>query len=111
MSTAHYLELKDKVEIQKYVKPSDADRKESIAFSGSPRKHPHDSARVILVADPFSENTFFYEFNVDDIVFVEELPSISNLSGDSVSMVRLWVKKNSVAIRCTPFIVNTVIKS
>lgn len=108
MSIVHFLELKDKVEIQKYVKPADTDKKQCISFSGSPRKHPHDPARVILIADPFSENTFFYEFNIEDIMLVEEMPSISNLEGDSVSIVRVWVKKKSIALRCTPFIVDRI---
>jgi len=108
MSIINFLELKEKLEIQKYVKTVDVNKKESISFFGSPRKHPHDQTRAILIADPFSENTFFYEFNIDDIVFAEELPKISNLSGESVSMVRVWVRKKSIALRCTPFIVDTI---
>ena len=108
MSIATFLELKEKLEIQKYSKPSDIDKKETVSFTGSPRKHPYEPSRVVLVADPFSAQTFFYEFNIEDIVLAEEQPSISNLKGESTAMVRLWVKKGSIALRCTPFIVDAL---
>ena len=108
MSIINFLELKEKFEIQTYGKARDIDKSDYIPFSGSPRKHPHEISRVILIADPFTDNTFYYEFQVEDIVFAEELPSMTNLKGKSVSMVRLWVKKQSIAIRCTPFIVDTI---
>jgi len=108
MSIINFLELKEKLEIQKYVKPQTLDKKNHIFFSGSPRKHPYEQTRIILITDPLSENTFFYEFNIEDVAFAEELPSISNLKGDSVSMVRIWVKKRSIGLQCTPFIVGTL---
>ncbi|MEN8211118.1 MAG: inorganic pyrophosphatase Ppa [Thermodesulfobacteriota bacterium] len=108
MSIINFIELKEKLEIQKYTKHETLDKKNFIFFAGSPRKHPYEQTRVVLIADPFSENTFFYEFNIEDIAFAEELPNISNLKGDSVPMVRIWVKKKSVGLQCTPFIVDTL---
>ena len=108
MSIINFLEFKEKLEIQKYVQPENLDQNAHVFFSGSPRKHPYERTRVILIADPFSENTFFYEFNIEDIAFAEELASISNLKGDSVPMVRLWVRKKSIGLQCTPFIVDTL---
>jgi len=49
-----------------------------------------------LVADPFSEHTFCYDFNIQYILSLEEQPSITNMEGESVFMVRLWVKKKSI---------------
>lgn len=106
MATINLLELKEKFEIQTYRKPKNLDKHTHIPFSGSPKKHPHDQDKVILIADPFTPNTFYYEFKIKDIAFAEELPNIANLEGDSVSMARVWVKKRSVAIRCTPFMVD-----
>lgn len=107
MTIVTFSELKEKLEIQKYVEPKDSDKKNCIPFSGSPRKHPYEKTRVILIVDPFSEHTFFYEFNLKDIALAEQLSSISNLKGESVSMVRIWVKKRSVALQCSPFIVDS----
>lgn len=108
MTINKFLELKDKLELQRYVRPVDIDKKACVSFYGSPKKHPYEKKRVVLVADPFSEYTFYYEFNIEDILSVEEQSNITNFNGDSVSMVRIWVKKKSIALRCTPFIVDTI---
>lgn len=94
-------------EIQAYKKPKDfrSLRKTHVCFSGSPKKHPYDSDKVILVADPFSAHNLYYEFKKANISFVEELPNLVNEDGEAITMVRVWVKKMSVGIRCSPFIV------
>ncbi len=97
-----------KFEIQAYRKSGDMDKKNHVPFSGSPRKHPWDPEKIILIADPFTANTFFYEFKIKDIGFAEELSSMTNIEGDSVSMVRIWIKKQSVAIQCSPFVVDVI---
>ncbi len=108
MPIDNFLKLKERLELKKYVKSDNIDKNRYIPFSGSPRKHPYEQTRVILIVDPFSENTFFYEFNIEDIAFVDELSSIANLKGDSVSIVRLWVKRQTIALQCTPFIVDSL---
>jgi inorganic pyrophosphatase len=76
-----------------------------VPFSGHPRKHSLDPDRIILIPDPFSSATVFYEFNVADVDLVEKLPSIVTLDGESLAMVRLWVKKGSLGVWSTPFVV------
>ena len=107
MPISNYLQETKKFEIQTYEKPKDFSmlRDSHIAFSGAPRKHPYDPDKVILIVDPYSTKTFYYEFRADDIAYVEELPSMVNLEGKSITMVRLWIKKMSIGVRCTPFIV------
>jgi len=102
-----FLQQAEKFEIQTYRKPKDLKllKESHVAFSGSPQKHPYDPEKVILVADPFSTSTFYFDFNKDDITYVEELPNIVTLEGDAVPMARIWVKKMSVGVRCTPFLV------
>ncbi len=96
-----------KFQIQAYKKPEDLRvlKETNVPFSGSPRSHPYDSDKVILIADPFSTNNLYYEFSKPDISFVEELPNLVSLEGDTITIVRVWVKKMSVAVRCAPFIV------
>ncbi len=93
--------------IQAYQKPKNVQNLKTthVSFSGSPKKHPYDSKKVILIADPFSTDTLYYEFHKDDISYIEELPNLVNLDGETITMVRIWVKKMSVGIRCSPFIV------
>jgi len=99
-------------EIQAYKKPSNIKniRKTHVSFTGSPQKHPYDDEKVILISDPFSTNTFYYEFRGDDISFVEELPTIVNFDEEVITMVRIWVKKKSIGIRCTPFVIEDISK-
>jgi len=108
MSIINFLELKENLEIQAYEKVKTLDKTIHVPYSGSPRKHPHDKTRFILVADPFTDNTFYYEFQIKDVACAEELPSMTSLKGESIHMVRIWVKKKSIAIHSTPFIVDTI---
>jgi len=96
-----------KFEIEAYKRPkSSKDLKRThVSFSGSPLKHPYDLKKVILIIDPYSRNTSYYEFRSQDISFVEELPSIVDMDGKTVTMVRIWVKKMSVGLLCSLFLV------
>ncbi len=106
MQNMNYPQEAASFQIQAYRKPKDLRvlRAENVSFTGSPRKHPYDPERIILVADPYSANTFYFEFEKADIAFVEELPSVVDMEGAALTMIRIWVKKGSVAVRCTPFI-------
>ncbi len=106
--TLSILEPIEKFEIQAYKKSSQMDKKNHVPFSGSPRKHPWDPEKIILIVDPFTPNTFYYEFKIKDIGFAEELASMTNIEGESVGMARIWVKKKSVAIQSTPFVVEDI---
>lgn len=107
MSAESYPQEAVPFQIQAYKRPKDIYtlRKTHVSFSGSPQKHPYDSDKVILIADPFSANNFYFEFNKNDISYVEELPNVVNLEGETLPVVRIWVKKMSVGVRCSPFIV------
>ena len=108
MVITNFIKSAEKFEIQAYKPPKDPKmlRKTHVAFSGYPQKHPFDSHRVMLVADPYSTNTIYYEFMKKDISYVEELPNIVGPDGETVLMVRIWVKKRSIAVRSSAFIVD-----
>jgi inorganic pyrophosphatase len=107
MSDETIIKRNEKFEIQAYKRPQNIKEllKTHVPFSGSPQRHPYYAERVILVSDPFSTHTFYYEFEAEDISYVEELPSLVDVDGKAISMVRIWVKKRSVAVRCSPFVV------
>ncbi len=96
-----------KFEIEAYERPKNLKglKRTHVPFSGSPLKHPYDPKKVILVPDPYSSSPFYYEFKSDDITFAEKLPSIVNLEGETINIVRFWVKKMSIGMLCTPFLV------
>ncbi len=96
-----------KFEIETFKTPKNPQelKRTHVPFSGSPVKHPLDPKKVILIPDPYTSSPFYYEFNTQDIAFAEKLPSVVNLKGETVNMVRFWVKKMSVGTVCTPFLV------
>ena len=109
MSIRDYLDSQPFQEIIRYDPSLDLAR-DSIAFSGAPRKHPYDDEKLLLIIDPFSEHTSFFEFRIADIAKVEDLPSIGTDSGDNLTMVRIWVKKGSLGVRFEPFEVDNPIR-
>jgi hypothetical protein len=99
-----------KLEIQPFKRPKHITdlKEENVPFSGSPLRHPYDDTKIILLVDPYSNNTFYYEFKADDISFVEELPSVVSMEGENINMARVWIRKRRVGIRCTPFVVDDI---
>jgi inorganic pyrophosphatase len=101
------LQQSRKFEIEAYKKPRELKelRKTHVPFSGSPTIHPYDPKKIILVPDPYSTSPFYYEFRSEDIAFIEKLPPIVSLEREAFKMARLWIKKTSVGLVCTPFLV------
>ena len=107
MPIAKILESSREFEIQTYKRPEDIRQMNltHVSFSGTPFHHPYDNEKVVLLVDPFSSNTLYYEFCTKDISFAEHLENMVDPEGKTLSIVRVWIKKKSVGIRCTPFIV------
>ena len=110
MTLPKFLQKTQKLDIEAYKRPKDWKglSKTHVPFTGSPQKHPYDNDRVVLVADPFSTNAFYYEFKTRDIDYIEDLASMVTIEGDTVNMARLWIKKKAVGVRCTPFVVEDI---
>lgn len=104
MSIRDYLESEPFFEIQRYTS---APPQDAVAFTGTPRKHPYDDGKIVLVGDPSAENPGVYEFLVGDIVHAEDLASPVTQSGESYPRVRIWIRRGSVGIRYEPFEVDT----
>jgi len=107
MQTKNFPQEIKRFEIESYKRPKNLKelKKSHLPFSGSPLKHPYDPQKVILIPDPYSGNPFYYEFKRDDITYAERLPNIVDVNGEAMTMVRFWVKKMSVGMLCTPFLV------
>jgi hypothetical protein len=101
VSIAKYLGT-GKLEIARYS-PRKNLGEDHVAFSGVPRKHPYDEDKLLLIADPFSMHAVFYEFNLSDIVQIDELPNLVTERGENARTARVWVKKGSLGLRYEPF--------
>lgn len=105
MAATTYIQKAEKFEIEKYQAPKDIRSlsKTHVPYTGSPQKHPLDPDQIILVPDPYNPKSPYLEFSKKDITHVEKLANVVNLEGETVTMARIWVKKRSIAIQCTPF--------
>jgi len=104
-----FLQKADLLEIEKYQEPKDmlAMARTHVPFSGSLQKHPHDQQKVILIPDPYSTQMIYFEFRQEDIHYLEKLHGIISLRGETIKITRIWVKKQSLAVRCAPFLVTS----
>jgi inorganic pyrophosphatase len=106
----HFLRLQETFDIQLFDDSQDITqlKKTHVCFTGSPRKHPEREDKIILVADLFGTQPIYYEFKLRDISYVERLSNEVTIEGDTTTNARIWVKKGSVAVRCIPFVVESI---
>ena len=97
------LKKTEKLEIEVYKKPP-AFTANHVSFEGTPRKHPYNPERIVIIVKPFCEDVCYYDFRLADVEGMEELSNIVNSSGNSLPMFRVWVKKGSVGIKALPVI-------
>ena len=103
MNKINYLEMLPLSGIAKYTKGQSGD---GIPFAGYPRAHPSEKNKLILVNDPLGPEPVVLEFKLDDVLFVEEIPSAVTETGEGVPLVKLWIKRGSVGMILEPFEVN-----
>jgi len=103
MNNINYLEMLPLSSIAKYAKGHPTD---GIPFTGYPRVHPSEKNKLILVYDPLGEEPVALEFKLEDILFVDEVPSAVTEAGEGIPMIKLWVRRGAVGMILEPFEVN-----
>ena len=105
MAMVTSLQKAETFEIEKYSAPKDIRSlaKTHVPYTGSPQKHPLDPEQIIVIPDPYNTLGPYLEFSRSDIAHVEKLANLVNIDGETVTMARVWVRKGSLAIQCTPF--------
>ncbi len=89
-------------ELQKYTEPMRlAD--EAVPFIGQPKKHESESDKIFLRLNPLSSNGAILEFKTEDIVFAENVKTVSQKDGAAFQIVKIWIRKGSVGIKLEPF--------
>ena len=76
-----------------------------VAFTGTPVQHPYENDKFILITNPLSEHTSFFEFHKSDVISLEDLSNILSTKGESIHMTKIWIKQGVIALRYEPFIV------
>ncbi|TFG78512.1 MAG: hypothetical protein E4H20_12680 [Spirochaetales bacterium] len=83
---------------------------DAVSFVGSPRKHPYDDGKVLILGEPGEGETAILEFRVADILCAQDLPSPVTEAGESYPIVRVWIRHGAVGIRYQPFEVDTPLR-
>jgi hypothetical protein len=84
--------------------------KDSLPFVGYPRQHPSDKNCIILVYDPLGISPTVMEFKINDVLFVEDIPSAVTESGEGIPMIKLWIRRGAHGVILEPFEVNNPIQ-
>lgn len=113
MIIEHLMKLESTYNIQVFEEKQDISHLTDthVCFTGTPKKHPDNDAVIILITNYLGSNPLYNEFKLADISYVEKVSNEVTLDGDTVPIVRLWVKKGSVGVHCIPFVVEQISKS
>lgn len=103
MGISHFLESLPMFEI---IKVTDGPPKNAVSFTGHPRQIPSEKSKVILINDPLGDNPAIIEFNLDDVVFVEDLHALITEKGESLRLVKIWIRKGARGVIFEPFVVD-----
>ena len=104
MNNANFLEMLPLSSIAKY---SGGQPKNCLPFTGYPRQHPSEKNKLILVNDPLGPAPTVLEFKLEDVLFVEEIPSAVTEDGEGVPLIKLWIRLGAHGVIIEPFEVNT----
>jgi inorganic pyrophosphatase len=84
---------------------SDETTKDAVIFYGVPFKNPLKKDKIVISPTMFSTSSIFYEFGINDIITWDEVEKIVNPSGTSLTLIKLYVRRGSVAIRYEPVLI------
>jgi len=64
---------------------------------------PHYNPKMLLLlSSPLESRSDVFEFRSEDILYAEELSSLTKPNGVTVERVRLWIRNGSPAMRMEP---------
>jgi hypothetical protein len=107
MATTNFLESLPLNEIARYTK---GPPKNGVLFTGYPRQHPVEKDKLVLIYEPLGANPMVMEFKLEDILYVEELPSAVTEAGEGIPLIKLWIRRGSRAVLLEPFEVDEPIR-
>ena len=99
----NYLEMLPLSNIEKYSGGAHTD---CIPFTGYPRQHPSEKNKLLLIYDPLGSSPTVLEFKLDDVSFIEEIPSAVTEAGEGIPLIKLWVRMGAHGVILEPFEVN-----
>ncbi|MFW5795753.1 MAG: hypothetical protein ACOCV0_00990 [Alkalispirochaeta sp.] len=102
MATRNYLTTAALYEIIRYDDEARTAR-ETVAFEGAIRKHPYDQSKFLLITSPGDDDSHFYEFRIADVSRAKDIRRLVAVTGETIQIVELLVRKGSHGIEMKPF--------
>ena len=86
------------LEERELCKYSDPNRlhKEAVPFVGQVKQLKEAPDRIYLRLDSISSHGQMLEFKTNDIVYAEDVNTLTKANGLAIRIVRIWVRKGSV---------------
>ena len=97
--------ISEKRELKQFTDPSRLKR-EAVPYVGQAKQVSSSPGKVFLRLDSISSHGQMLEFNSSDIVFAEDVNTLTKKDGTAVQIIKLWVRKGSIGIRLEPFSVS-----
>ncbi len=88
--------------LQKYTEPNRLSE-EAVPYIGQPKQHESEPDKIYLRLNPLSSNGAILEFKTDDIIYAENVKTVSQKDGAAFQIVKIWIRKGSVGIKLEPF--------
>ena len=82
---------------------------DAVPFIGSVKKHPYDQEKCLILLlqgqrrMPWFKSGELLEIKTRDVQGLDEMPSSIDLTGTTISMFRIWVRRGAIAVRFEPF--------
>ena len=72
---------------------------------------PHYNPNMVLLrTNPLDAGSEIYEFRLEDVLFAEELTSLSKPDGVTEEQTRIWIRRGSLAMCMKPMRVGETVK-
>ena len=91
--------------LEKYTDP-DRLQKEAIPYLGQLKRNKLDHEKIFLKIDPISGQNVILEFKVADVLFVEDVKTVSSGDGTAIRISTLWIRRGAVGIKLEAFTVS-----
>ena len=88
--------------IQKFSEPNRLSS-EAVPYIGQPKQREEDPDKIYLRLNPLSSNGAILEFKTEDIVYAENVKTVSQKDGGAFQIVKIWIRKGSIGIKLEPF--------
>ncbi len=88
--------------LDKYSDPTRLSE-DAVPYIGQPKQNESDPDKIFLRLNPLSSNGAILEFKTKDIVFAENVKTVSQKDGAAFQIIKIWIRKGSVGIKLEPF--------